>query len=80
MFYCIDILSEGKYNNVVTGRRYVITKKEAKILIEALVLCDCEIKIFELVRSGGVFMWGEGFGSEELEAYALYYKAQNREG
>jgi hypothetical protein len=44
---------------VVTGRRYVITKREAKTLIEELIECECEIKIYELVRNGGVFMWGK---------------------
>jgi hypothetical protein len=58
-FYCIDVLTEGKYHNVVTGRRYVITKREAKTLIEELIECECEIKIYELVRNGGVFMWGK---------------------
>lgn len=46
--YRINILDRGKYNNVVTGYRYKVTKNAVLDLADFLMYFGCEFEIQQL--------------------------------
>lgn len=60
--YRINILDGGKYNNVKTGYRYTITKRNAKKFLKYVVKwgCDFEVEKFIYVNDG-IFAWSDVF-------------------
>lgn len=58
--YRVNVLTAGKYNNVVTGPRYCFTRKTAKDLAKLFVDYECEVEIHKFYRintSPWLFFW-----------------------
>ena len=56
--YKIDVLSSGKYDNVVVGTRYCLTKRIANDLIKRFLMFNCIITVRKLIKmTTGVYGW-----------------------
>ena len=65
--YRINVLSTGKYNNVVLGPRYCLFKRTAKRLVNEFSEVDCSLKVSKLIRcSDDVFCWSGGEVEDEI--------------
>ena len=57
--YKVEILTSGKYNNVMVGNRYCFTRRETQKMVNAFLELGCELDVTKLIRCGGtVFCWG----------------------
>ena len=55
--YKVDVKSEGKYNGVVLGERYIFSKRNAKRTIALFLDQGCEIEVTKFLKCGGCWMW-----------------------
>ena len=59
--YRINVLSTGKYNNVVLGPRYCLFKRTAKRLVKEFSEFGCSLRVSKFIRcSDDVFCWSGG--------------------
>jgi hypothetical protein len=71
--YRIDVLSAGKYNNVVLGPRYCLFKRTAKRLVNEFSEVDCSLRVSKFIRcSDDVFCWSGGEVEDEIVENLLY--------
>jgi hypothetical protein len=62
--YRVNVLTAGKYNNVVTGPRYCFTRKIAKDLAKLFVDSGCDVEIHKFYRihtSPWLFFWRDSY-------------------
>lgn len=78
--YKINILSSGKYHNVVPGVRYTFTKKSARALAKLLLSNNCEIEIFKFCHlTKGIYAWSDdhdlyGGLNADWDEWVKYYE------
>lgn len=58
--YRVNVLDGGRYNNVKTGYRYILTKRNVKKFLKLVVKwhCDFEVEQFIYIKDG-VFTWSD---------------------
>lgn len=65
--YRVVIKSRGKYNNVVLGARYCLTRRSALNLAVSLELLECEFNVEKFIRiHGDIFTWSDTEVSEKI--------------
>lgn len=58
--YRVVVKSRGKYNNVVLGARYCITKRSIVDLASTFMASECDCTVEKLVRiHRDIFSWSE---------------------
>lgn len=58
--YRINVLSSGKYHNVVTGPMYCLSKKDARWLVKTYTESECNFTVEKLIRvTGTIFCWSD---------------------
>lgn len=58
--YKIEVISSGKYSNVVLGPRYFLTKKEVIKFAKELDEVEADYEIYKFIHiTKGIFCWTE---------------------
>lgn len=58
--YKVTVKSRGKYNNVIMGARYCLTKRSAVRLTAMFIKNECYVAVEKWTRMhGDVFCWSE---------------------
>lgn len=74
--YKIEVLTSGKYHNVVPGARYCFRKRTANGLIKNFLMQDCEIEVTKFIRIGkDIYCWSDDhslYGGLRCENYRQY--------
>ena len=77
--YRVVIKSRGKYNNVVPGARYCLTKRSALNLAVSLESLECEFDVEKFIRiHGDIFTWSDTEVSEKIRD--ILYESLEGEG
>lgn len=64
--YRVNVLDGGKFNNVKTGYRYTITKRNAKKFLKHVVQWGCDFEVEKFIYiSSGIFVWADVFYDDE---------------
>ena len=65
--YRVVVKSRGKYNNVVLGSRYCLTRRSALNLAVSLESLECEFDVEKFIRiHSDVFAWSNYGVSEKI--------------
>ena len=65
--YRVVVKSRGKYNNIVLGARYCLTKRSVIDLAVMFALVECEFDVEKFIRiQGDVFAWSDSGVSEKI--------------
>ena len=65
--YRVVIKSRGKYNNVVLGARYCLTRHSAINLAVSLESLECKFDVEKFIRiHGDIFTWSDTEVSEKI--------------
>ena len=65
--YRVVVKSRGKYNNVVLGTRYCLTKRSVIDLAVMFARVECEFDVKKFIRiQGDVFAWSDSEVSEKI--------------
>ena len=66
--YRVIVKSRGKYNNVVLGKRYCLSKRSVIDLAVSFELLECEYDIEKFVRIyGDIFCWSNAIDEKIWE-------------
>lgn len=75
--YKVTVKSRGKYNNVVPGSRYCLTKRS--VINMAIIFSDveCDFNVEKFIRiHGDVFVWSYSGVNEKV--WGKIYEARNK--
>ena len=65
--YRVVVKSRGKYNNIVLGARYCLTKRSVIELAVMFARVECEFDVEKFIRiQGDVFAWSNSGVSEKI--------------
>ena len=65
--YRVIVKSRGKYNNIVLGARYCLTKRSVIELAVMFARVECEFDVEKFIRiQGDVFAWSDSVVSEKI--------------
>lgn len=64
--YRVCVLTSGKYDNVVTGNRYCLSRKSALDLANLFNELSCTLKIEKLIRTDDIFFWSEDIAATRI--------------
>ena len=65
--YRVVVKSRGKYNNIVPGARYCLTKRSVIDLAVMFAQVECEFDVEKFIRiQGDVFAWSDSVISEKI--------------
>ena len=65
--YRVVVKSRGKYNNVVLGARYCLTRRSAINLAVSLESLECKFDVEKFIRiHGDIFTWSDTEVSEKI--------------
>ena len=65
--YRVVVKSRGKYNNIVPGARYCLTKRSVIDLAVMFARVECEFDVEKFIRiQGDVFAWSDSVISEKI--------------
>ena len=65
--YRVVIKSRGKYNNIVLGARYCLTRRSVINLAVSLESLECEFDVEKFIRiHGDIFTWSDTEVSEKI--------------
>lgn len=63
----VNVLTTGKYDNVMTGERYILTKQKTKDFMNMLIETGCDFEVSKFVCcSFGFYCWSSGEAAEAL--------------
>ncbi len=56
--YKVVVKNHGKWDNVVAGTRYCLTKRSVNRLTDTFKKFECDFQVFKFIHiHGDVFMW-----------------------
>lgn len=65
--YRVVVKSRGKYNNIVLGARYCLTKRSVIDLAVMFARVECEFDVEKFIRiQGDVFTWSDSGVNEKI--------------
>lgn len=64
--YKVIVNTPGKYDNVVLGARYCLTRKSAIKLANLFLGDDCDITIAKFIRCGDAFVWSDAWEETKI--------------
>lgn len=59
--YKVTVNTPGKYNNVVLGARYCLTRKSTIKLANLFFRDGCDVTIKKFIRCGDAFAWSDAW-------------------